>query len=530
MSWFDQAVFYHIYPLGLTGAPRQNPHAAPVHRLRELESWVRHLAELGCTALYVGPLFESAGHGYETEDYRRLDSRLGDNGDLRSLVALCHGLGVRVILDAVFNHTGRDFFAFRDLLEKREASPCRDWYRVDFGGDNGYHDGLRYECWGGYELLPRLNLQNPEVVQYHLDTVRFWVEEFDVDGLRLDAADQLDFGFLRALRAAAEGLKPEFWLMGEVIHGDYSRWVSDAMLHSVTNYRLHKALYSSHNDHNYFELAHTVEQLGSLCPRLYTFADNHDTERIQTRLRRKADYLPLHALLFALPGIPSVYYGSEFALEGRKEGGSDDALRPALRLEDFRDEPHAGLIRLLARARRDEPALYRGSYERLLLTTEHFAFARRDGDREALIAANNGDGPARLRLPARLARYRALLGGQTLTAENGWVQLELEPHGAELLLPAEPGPEAERTPIPAPAAWKAALKDALRAAPAPAPEAPGPAPDPAKPLEEMTVPELQALILQRLAANGPLTERMRREVAENVYPESLRSWARSFRR
>ena len=531
MSWFENAVFYHIDPLGLTGAPQQNPYETPVHRLETIRPWVEHLTELGCDALYIGPLFESVGHGYETTDYRRLDSRLGDNEDLKAFVAFCHSLGVRVILDAVFNHTGRDFFAFRDLLVRREGSAYRDWYRVSFWSDNGYHDGLSYETWGGYELLPRLNLQNPAVTQYHLDTVRFWVEEFDIDGLRLDAADQLDFGFLRALRACTEGLKPEFWLMGEVIHGEYGRWLGDGMLHSVTNYRLHKALYSSHNEHNYFELAHTVEQLGPLCPRLYSFADNHDTERIQTRLRCKADYLPLHVLLFTLPGIPSVYYGSEFAVEGKKERGSDAGLRPALRLEDFQNEAHAGLIRSLARARRAEPALSRGSYERLLLTTGHFAFARRDGEREALIAVNNSDNPVSLCLPARLDCYRALLRGERLYPESGQLRLELAPHGAELLLPAEAGPEEAQAPIPAPAEWKAALEAAVEAAPAPSParDAELPPPPVGKALEEMSVPELQALILQKLAANGHVTDRMRREVEENVYPESLRNWARSFR-
>ena len=552
MNWYQNATFYHIYPLGLTGAPLQNAYAAPVPRLAALRPWVEHLAGLGCSALYIGPLFESVGHGYETTDYRRLDSRLGTNEDLKAFVAFCHEKGVRVVLDAVFNHTGRDFFAFRDLRERREASPYRDWYRnVNFWADNGYHDGFSYETWGGYELLAKLNLQNPAVVQYHLDTVRFWVEEFDIDGLRLDAADVLDFGFMQALRRLADTVKPEFWLLGEVIHGEYASWVNDATLHSVTNYRLHKALYSGHNDRNYFEIAHTVEQLGSLCGCLYSFADNHDVERIQTRLRCKADYLPLHVLLFTLPGIPSVYYGSEFAVEGRKERGSDASLRPALRLEDYQNEPHAALIAALARARRGEPALRGGSYEKLALTTTQYAFARRAGDREVLIAVNNADAPASFALPARLERYRALLGGGERRPENGLLRFELAPHGAELLLPADGGAEGEPSTIPDPAQWKAAwaAREAPRpappparnpAAPEPAPAAPAPAPSapdaiPAAPpagksIDEMTVPELQALILQKLAANGPLTDRMRREVSENVYPNSLRNWARSFHR
>lgn len=532
MHWFEETSFYHIYPLGLCGAPAQNDGGEPVPRLAKLRPWVEHLAELGFGALYLGPLFESVGHGYETTDYRRLDRRLGSNGELRDFVAFCHGLGVRVIFDAVFNHSGRDFFAFRDLLARREASPYRDWYRVNFSGDNAHHDGFSYETWGGYELLAKFNLQNPAVVQYHLDTVRFWVEEFDVDGLRLDAADVLDFDFLRRLRSFTQGLKPEFWLMGEVIHGDYGRWVNDAMLHSVTNYRLYKALYSSHNDGNYFELAHCVEQLGPLCPALYSFADNHDVERIQTRLRCKAHYLPLHVLLFTLPGIPSVYYGSEFAVEGRKERGSDASLRPALRLEDYRDEPHAGLIRTLALTRAGEPALQQGGYERLVLRTDCFAFARRTGAREVLVAVNNGSSPVRLELPARLDCYRAVLSGALLRAEAGRLSLELGANGAELLVP-EQAAAWERSPIPAPEQWRAALDRALQARQnqqaAPAATAIPAAPPAGKAVDEMSVPELQALILQKLAANGPVTERMRREVAENVYLNSLRNWARSFR-
>ena len=245
MPWYDEAVFYHIYPLGLLGAPRQNPYGEPQHRLPGLVPWLDHLRGLGVTALYIGPLFQSVGHGYETCDYRLVDTRLGTNDDLRDLVAAAHDRGIRVVLDGVFNHVGRDFFAFRDLLEHREASPYRDWFcNVDFGGDNSYGDGLSYGTWGGYDLLVKLNQRNPAVRDYLLDAVRMWVAEFDIDGIRLDAADVLDFDFMHALRAVANAVKPDFWLMGEVIHGEYSRWVNGDTLHAVTNYSLHKALYS----------------------------------------------------------------------------------------------------------------------------------------------------------------------------------------------------------------------------------------------------------------------------------------------
>ena len=275
MSWYNEAIFYHIYPLGLTGAPKENDYGTPVHRLNTLLPWIDHIKEIGCTALYIGPLFESVGHGYETTDYKKLDSRLGTNKDLTNFVKACHEKGIRVIFDGVFNHTGRDFFAFKDIQKNREHSPYVNWYcNVNFGGNTEYNDGFSYENWGGYNLLVKLNQRNPEVQNYICDVIRFWVSEFDIDGIRLDAADVLDFDFMRILRHTADEVKKDFWLMGEVIHGDYSRWVNGQTLHSVTNYALHKALYSGHNDHNYFEIAHTVKYLQNMGDLdLYNFVD-----------------------------------------------------------------------------------------------------------------------------------------------------------------------------------------------------------------------------------------------------------------
>ena len=187
--------------------------------------------------------------------------------------------------------------------------------------------------------MVKLNQKNPAVRDYICSVIRFWVSEFDVDGIRLDAADVLDFDFMQALRRTADEVKPDFWLMGEVIHGEYIRWVNERTLHSVTNYHLHKALYSGHNDHNYFEIAHTVKRIYDMGGRdtnrfkLYNFVDNHDVERIYTKLANKAHFVPVHILLYTLPGIPSLYYGSEFGIEGRKEKYSDDSLRPALSLD-----------------------------------------------------------------------------------------------------------------------------------------------------------------------------------------------------
>ena len=447
MAWYDEAIFYHIYPLGLTGAPRENSYTEPVHRLNTLIPWITHIREIGCTAVYIGPLFESVGHGYETTDYKKLDSRLGTNEDLTNYVAECHRQGIRVILDGVFNHTGRDFFAFRDIREKRENSPYRDWYRnVNFWGNNQYNDGFSYENWGGYDLLAKLNQSNPAVRDYICDVVRFWVSEFDIDGIRLDAADVLDFDYMKALRRVADEVKPEFWLMGEVIHGDYTRWVNEGTLHSVTNYHLHKALYSGHNDHNYFEIAHTVKRLygmGGNRPdglKLYNFVDNHDVERIYTKLNNKAHFAPVHVLLYTLPGVPSVYYGSEFGIEGKKERYSDDSLRPALSLSDFGDalEKNActGLIAALGKARQKIKALSYGDYQELLLTNRQYAFSRNYNGESVLVTVNNDDSDYVMTLPAgNAAEYVGALSGQRVSVAGGHIAVNVKANSGEIWVP-----------------------------------------------------------------------------------------------
>ncbi len=447
MAWYDEAVFYHIYPLGLTGAPMENPYGTPEHRLNTLIPWISHIKETGFNAIYIGPLFESVGHGYETTDYKKLDSRLGTNEDLTQFVAECHSQGIRVILDGVFNHTGRDFFAFQDIKKNRESSPYRDWYcNVNFWGNNEYNDGFSYENWGGYNLLVKLNQHNPAVRDYICDVIRFWVSEFDIDGIRLDAADVLDFEYMKALRHVANEVKPDFWLMGEVIHGDYTRWVNEGTLHSVTNYNLHKALYSGHNDHNYFEIAHTVKRLyemGGSRPdglKLYNFTDNHDVERIFTRLNNKAHFTPVHILLYTLPGIPSVYYGSEFGIEGKKERFSDASLRPALNLSDYADaintNPCTKLIAALGRIRQNTPALSYGDYQELLLTNRQYAFSRNCNGTSVAVTVNNDDSDYTMTLRAgNAAEYIGALSGQKVSVSNGTICVNVKANSGDIWVP-----------------------------------------------------------------------------------------------
>ena len=185
-----------------------------------------------------------------------MDRRLGDNADFIHFVEAAHKRDIRIVVDGVFNHTGREFFAFQDILKNRQNSPYCSWYKgINFGWNSPYNDGFGYEAWRNCFELANLNYWEPQVRQYILDVIRFWIDTFDIDGIRLDCADCLEFSFLQEMRRCVDEKKPDFWLMGEVIHGDYSRYVTPDKLNSVTNYELHKGLYSGHNDHNYFEIA-----------------------------------------------------------------------------------------------------------------------------------------------------------------------------------------------------------------------------------------------------------------------------------
>ena len=457
MAWYDEAVFYHIYPLGMTGAPQKNSYGQPEHRLNSLLPWISHIKKIGCNAIYIGPLFESVGHGYETTDYKKLDSRLGTNADLTNFVAECHKEGIRVILDGVFNHTGRDFFAFQDVKRNRENSAYKDWFcNVNFWGNNEYNDGFSYENWGGYNLLVKLNQKNLAVQDYICDVIRFWVKEYDIDGIRLDAADVLDFDYMQALRRVANEVKPEFWLMGEVIHGDYSRWVNAGTLHSVTNYHLHKALYSGHNDHNYFEIAHTIKRqqdmggnaAGGHGLKLYNFVDNHDVERIYTKLNNKAHFTPVHVLLYTLPGVPSIYYGSEFGIEGRKEWGSDASLRPYLSYDQYKnaveENEKTKVIAALGKARQKFKALAYGDYRELMLTTGQYAFSRSYDGETVLVTVNNGDGDYTMTLAAgNASEYVGVLTGERIAVNNGQITVNVKGNSGEVWVPAETAEQGE---------------------------------------------------------------------------------------
>ena len=399
IMWAYNSVFYQIYPIGFCGAPVHNDGVcAP--RIRKLMEWSEYLKELGVDSILLNPIFESDNHGYDTRDFRQIDCRLGTNG--------------------------RGFWAFRDVQEKRWDSPYKDWFHISFDGNSCYDDGFWYEGWEGHFELVKLNLKNPAVVDYLLDCVKFWVDEFDIDGLRLDVAYCLDHDFMRRLRSYVQELKPDFVLIGEVLFGDYNLIVNDGMLHSCTNYECYKGIFSSFNSMNLFEIAHSLHRQFGADPwciyrgkHLMTFVDNHDVTRLSSILTNKK-HIPLaYGLLLGMPGIPCLYYGSEWGEEGLKAPDNDYALRPCF--EEPKPNELTDFIKLLIRTRQNSDALCNGAYKNVVIQNHQLVFERVSETERVIVAVNAAD-------YAYTARHGDLNGKMTdlLTGEEFLLEGSLE--------------------------------------------------------------------------------------------------------
>ena len=391
--WYDNAVFYQIYPLGFCGAPKEND-GITVDRISKLSGWIEHMKKLGINALYLSPVFQSDFHGYDTRDYYTVDCRLGTNEQFAQVCESLKENGIKIVLDGVFNHVGRGFWAFQDVLEKREASPYKDWFCINFGGNTCYNDGFWYEGWEGNFNLVKLNLKNPAVCEHIFSAIKMWYEQFKIDGIRLDVAYCLDKEFLQKLRSFCKSLNGEFLLLGELLHGDYNMWVNDQMLDSCTNYECYKGLYSSFNCLNMFEISYSLNrQFGREHWTLYkgkkllSFADNHDVTRIADILTTP-EHLPLvYAMLFTMPGLPCVYYGSEWAAKGKKED-SDYALRPCFDKPEFTELSE--LLSQLAKLKKEQAALIYGDYENIHVNNRQLVFCR-SFNTEQIFTAINAD-------------------------------------------------------------------------------------------------------------------------------------------
>ena len=430
MMWAYESVFYQIYPLGFCGAPFEND-GKQESRILKVIDWIPHIEKLGANAIYFSPVFESDTHGYNTRDYTKIDCRLGTNEDFKVVCDKLHAAGIKVVLDGVFNHVGRGFWAFQDVLANREGSRYRDWFHIDFGGNSNYNDGLWYEGWEGNYDLVKLNLRNEEVIQHIFSAVKGWIDEFDIDGLRLDVAYCLDHDFLRRLRQHVDGLKDDFFIVGETLHGDYNQWMNDAMCNSVTNYECYKGLFSSFNSMNMFEICHSLaRQFGPENWTLYkgkhllSFVDNHDVSRIASNLNNEKHLPLIYALAFGMPGIPCVYYGSEWGAKANKSEG-DPALRACFEKPEFNELSE--YIAKLAEAKKGSKALNYGNFRNVVLTNHQCIFERAcDGER-VLVAINASDQPYTAHFDAGCGMAEDLISGQPHDFGGG---SELPPYSA----------------------------------------------------------------------------------------------------
>lgn len=432
--WAYEGIFYQIYPIGFCGAPTAND-GKTVSRILKLKDWSSYLESLGISSILLNPIFESDNHGYDTRDYKKIDCRLGTNEDFAEVCKDLYAHNVKIVLDGVFNHVGRGFWAFKDVQEKKWDSPYKDWFCINFDGNSCYNDGFWYEGWEGHFELVKLNLANSAVVDYLLECVKGWIDEFDIDGLRLDVAYCLDRNFMKRLRSFCQELKPDFALIGEVLFGDYNQIVNDEMLHSCTNYECYKGIYSSFNSMNMFEIAHSLNrQYGpeQWCiyrgKHLMSFVDNHDVTRIASILTNK-NHLPLtYGLLLGMPGVPCIYYGSEWGEEGVKAPNNDYALRPCF--EEPKPNELTEEIKKMIHVRTGSNALCHGSYRNVVLTNHQLIFERRTDDERMLVAINASDAPFTAHNGELGGTMTDLLTGNEIQMSG---QLEMPPYSVQYL-------------------------------------------------------------------------------------------------
>lgn len=456
-TWINSASFYHIYPLGFCGCEQFEIDGEPKHRILKIVDWIPHLVDMNINAVYLGPVFESVEHGYDTVDYMQVDKRLGTNEDLKFVCKQLHKYDIKVVLDGVFNHVGRGFWAFKDVQEKGQGSHYCSWFaNLNFGGASPMGDPFWYEGWQGHYNLVKLNLRNPEVCDHLMSAVHNWIDNYGIDGIRLDAADCIDPDFFRRLKQETKSRRNDFWLMAEIIHGDYNRWANDSMLDSVTNYECYKGIYSSHNDRNYFEIAHSFNRQfgsGGLYKNIFTynFVDNHDVNRVASILSNKNHLKNVYTLVYTMPGAPSVYYGSEFGVEGIKQNGSDAPLRPCLDLKELENKnPElVAHISKLGRIHTHIKAFHGTNFDNIIIRNQQLVYKRFEEDCTVYVLLNLEENPFNVNLYTGCDDMTELISDNKILGNGGNVNIDVPPYSSMVLIDTNAIPESyyiNRTP------------------------------------------------------------------------------------
>ncbi|WP_027636861.1 alpha-amylase family glycosyl hydrolase [Clostridium butyricum] len=440
--WIEDRVFYNIFTLGFCDVLEPSRIYEEKNRLIKIEEWIPHLKKMSINAIYFGPVFESSYHGYDTRDYLNIDKRLGTNEDFKDLCKKLHENDIKIVLDGVFNHVGREFWAFKDIQKNGRNSKYCSWFSgLNFDSRSPMGDEFNYESWNGCYDLVKLNLWNREVVEYLLHAVEFWIDEFDIDGLRLDAADKIIFDFFKELKIFTEKKKDNFWLMGEIIHGDYNRWANKESLDSVTNYECYKGIYSSHNDKNYFEIAYSLNRMfgnggiyNDLC--LYNFVDNHDVNRLASTLKIQEYLYNVYTILYTMPGVPSIYYGSEYGIKAVKGDKTDLPLRPSVdEIENYEDKNNELFdhIEKLGRIRAVSEALKNGNYEQVIIKNEQYVFSRTSKNDKIYIVLNLSDKESYLDFNISFEEGKDLLSDKDDIIKGGDVSIRVPAFSSKVI-------------------------------------------------------------------------------------------------
>lgn len=370
-GWVDHLIGWHVYPLGFVGAPARLESQEVSHRLAHLGAWLDHAVALGCSSLALGPVFSSASHGYDTLDYFTIDPRLGDDDDFDHLLQAAHARGLSVLLDGVFNHVSR---RNRIVQDAQSAGPDSD------AGRMVRWCAGRLDVFEGHSDLVALNHDNPAVREHVTRIMNYWCGR-GVDGWRLDAAYSVNPEFWAAVLPPVREKRPDVWIFGEVIHGDYASIVRASGMDSVTQYELWKGIWSSIESRNFFELDHALGRHNEFSDAFtpMTFVGNHDVTRIASRVGQDGAVLAT-AILATIGGIPLIYYGDELAYRGVKEErfGGDDDIRPVFPASPA-DLSNLGADTLRAHQsllglRRRHPWLVDARTESLDLTNERYVY------------------------------------------------------------------------------------------------------------------------------------------------------------
>ncbi len=415
-QWAKEGIIYHIYPLGFFDAPyyaKDEPET--VNRLEKIRDYYNHFQEMGVNIIQFGPIFESESHGYNTTDYWKIDHRLGTNDLFKEIVNELHGMGMRIIIDGVFNHVGREFFSFKDVQEHKQHSSKQGWHYIDFSQShlNPRMDGFDYKNWEGHYGLVKLNLDNHEVREYFFDAAKYWVGEIGIDGWRMDVAYLIGNDFWRDFKRACKSVKSDCFLVGELIHNPYSNWIGPDLLDAGTGYQVYKSIYNGINENNLWELKGVLEQ--AFHPQwglnkniaLMNFLGNHDVTRIRSILKDERHVIPAFFLLFTLNGIPKIYYGDEIGLKGIVIPTKSDreVRKPMPSLTTERDPIGNAIyenIKRFIQFRKDNHALAYGNLTPIWADNTNsnmIAFLRKSSQQTLLVVVSTSFKPIKVKIP-----------------------------------------------------------------------------------------------------------------------------------